>query len=138
MPIYYRGPELVITHEVIVLRGARSRVIPIRELRDLHIVRIGGTGPNVAPAPAAGGVLAVVVATWPMLRASTLWAFTCLVLGFAAVVAAVRRRRAGEAYELRGSVGGRGLTIFRSRDRQTFGQVVRALVRALESTEDFR
>lgn len=92
MPLYYRGPDVLITHEVFVVRAAQApylHTLPIPELQDVYIAAYSG-----------------------LLHSRT--------------------------QELRGTLAGQDVLLYQSSDSTRFGQVARALARALRDYEDRR
>lgn len=88
MPLYYRGPEARITHEVFAVQVPYPQTYPISELHDVCIVRDD------------------------------------------------RRPRAGRIQELRATYRQLDVLLYASADPTRFGQVARALARALRDREE--
>lgn len=138
MTIFYRGPCVRITHEVIEVRCPIQQSFALRDLSHVRVaerstepamlgmVRTGSTGVAGATAVAAG-------VGWPAFASSP--ALALATLGILAVSIAVsgacwRVRRTQQ--ELVAICDGRPVLLYRSPDARTFGQVTRALLRALE------
>lgn len=134
MTVYYRGPCVLITHQVFRVLHPRSRAYAIRDLSNVYVVE--ERGPSLVPvtlgSSGLAGVAAVVVATsgldLPPLLAV---AGGTLLLMTAALAGACVRIRA-HRYELRALHRGALVVLFAATDEREFGQVKRALVRALE------
>jgi Family of unknown function (DUF6232) len=134
--IYYQGPDVVITHEVFAVRTPTPQRFHIRELRQVHVVR-GDLPPErmVTVHVAAGAFVAALVMA-PVLDSP----FALLVTATTAVSAmganglCVRLRP--RTYEIRAIYQALDVCLYRSADLRTFGQVRRALMRALERSEE--
>ncbi len=137
MPVFYRGPCAHITHRVFAVRTPAPRRFALCGLSAVHIVELAperdGTG--AARLYATGTAGAAVLAAWPVLGSAPLAVAATLA---AAALAGARGcwRARGRSYELHGVYRGSLQVLFRSTDRRSFGQVVRALVRAMEYAAD--
>ena len=132
MTVYYRGPEVVITHEVFHVLTPQPRAFLIRELRGVCVVEGWRRRWVAVPAWLGSALVAVLAVTLPISFVSAPVFVIVLVLAAASVVSVACLRDASGTYELRAVYGGREVTIFRSGDAQTFGQVKRALQRSIE------
>jgi hypothetical protein len=147
MTVFYEGPGAHITHEVFETRWPHHRSFMIRDIRHLYLARrsSGSGAPDRAQirAGSAGlaGAAAVAAAVgWPILDASsmppiaTVGLATTLILGVASsiVFAAWVWVRLSRVHELWAVYRGRMICLFGTTDVRTFGQVKRALVRAIE------
>jgi hypothetical protein len=132
MTIYYRGQELVITDRaVVLLTGPRVR-FALAELRAIHIVR-GDLDPSrVISAHSTGGALVVTAAAWPLIDSVIAAVAAGVVLVGSTVVSGACWRMHPRVWELRAIYRGMNVCLFSTADERTFGQVRRALVRALE------
>lgn len=88
MPVYFRGPDALITHLVFTSQHPHPRTFAISELQDPHIV-----------------------------------------------IADTSRRH---SYEVHAFYRGQRVCLFRTPDERLFGQIRRALIRALEAYADGR
>lgn len=139
MTIFYRGHCVRITHQVLEIRCPFPRSFAIRDLRHVQVaeratdppvlsaVRLGSTG-------VAGATAVTVGVGWPALDSSPPLALVALgLLALSAAVSGacwgVRRIR----YELIAVCRDRPVLLFRSSDTRVFGQVTRALARAIEA-----
>lgn len=147
MVVYYRGLCALITHEVFVVHCPTHQQFALRDLTHLRVIeqeadppavnaiRTGSTSVAgaVAIALGAGPVLGTQVYESPLM---TLGLLAVLVLAIAVTGACWRPRTA--RYALVAAYRGRWVTLFRSTDEREFGQVKRALIRALQHLEDTR
>jgi len=128
--VYYRSTDVVITDEVFAIRNPVGMRFRIDRLHDAHIVSVD------QPVRFARGVIVVpIVAIIAGAALQSFWGWTIgiAVAVVAATVMAVRRSRTGRVGELRASYGGLDVMLFRSTNAAVFGQVRRALGRALEN-----
>jgi hypothetical protein len=128
--LHYPGPDIVITNRRIV---TPDRVYPVHELTFVQQVRVR-TRPARTLALFHGGleltlgaILAVSFGSIAFLGAGLLTA-----IGFA-VATLVDARRGPAWFALQAVHRGRTVTLFSTRDRQTFGQVRRATIRVVEA-----
>lgn len=142
MSVYYRGPCARITHVTFEVWCPFHRVFAVRDLRQVCVVEVhrGSMTPVTAGSSGLAGVAVVVVATEGLDVASPLALMGGIALLFAAALAVVGtclRVRPG-LYELRAVYRGVPVSLYATPDRQEFGQVRRALRRALEHRDDRR
>jgi Family of unknown function (DUF6232) len=133
MVTYYRGPSALITHRAFEVWYPHPRRFPIEELYDVHVVRSGAAALAVGSTRFAGASAVVAAACSPFLHTTTSWV---VVLGFVVVPGVFSGAcwcLSRPEYELCATYRGRPVQLYRSRDPRTFGQVKRALVRALEA-----
>ncbi|MET7400540.1 DUF6232 family protein [Dactylosporangium sp. NPDC005572] len=137
MPLFYRGPRARITH-CSFETGVHYRVA--------DFARVWVVVPREPAVPllevsCSSGALAVVavVATQPGAPHAVGWVFLLLTAGIAAGFVRRRRRARTARRELWAYIPGGGLVrIFTTADPVEFGQVRRALQRAIEWNEDTR
>lgn len=134
MTTYYRSRDLQITHrELVQLRHPRRR-FAIADLSGFHVVRHDPVRHRRIPAPVAAAALTVTATTWPLVLDSPAVMFGALVLiGIAAVAVGVWRRNRPRVWELRAVHRGKTVCIYATTDALIFGQVRRALIRAVET-----
>jgi hypothetical protein len=131
MTTYYRGPDVLITDRVFVIWTPPQRIYRIRELSDCCVL-VGDRPPiRLYAAGAVGGAVFVAVATASALHTPTDLMVGTVLMGMASAVAGACVRTRPE-YELCGMYRGLRVTLFCSSDPIAFGQVKRALLRALE------
>jgi hypothetical protein len=134
MRIYYHRSDVLITDEVFVWSTTPPRIFPVRELHQVTLVR-GDLDPSRSvSAHAAGGALVLVVASWPMLDHPAAFAAAALVLAIPTAASITCWRMRPRHWELRAIFHGHEVVLFASANETTFGQVARALRRALEAS----
>ena len=101
MPVYFRGPDALITHREFICQRPLPRRFALSELVGTHVVIAEATGAMPRP-------------TYPAMR--------------------LRRRH---SYEVHAHYRGRRVCLFRTGDARLFGQIRRALVRALEAYAEY-
>jgi len=137
MPVYFRGPDALITHLVFASQRPQPRSFAIRELRDPHIVIAEATGsPPRITYPATAAAATVAATGWPILGSASVSMTGLAALAALAgpIVGCFRPRR--HSYEVHAYYRGYRVCLFRTPDPRLFGQIRRALVRALEAHAD--
>lgn len=147
MTVFYQGPRAHVTHEVFETRYPDYRCFMIRDIRHLYLARRadrpGSSQRSSVRASSAGiaGVAAVAAAFgWPALSAAAMPPIATAGLAGMLVLIAVSsfafaacvRIQATHVHELWAVYRGRMICLFDTTDERTFGQVKRALVRAIE------
>ncbi|HZN17251.1 MAG TPA: DUF6232 family protein [Micromonosporaceae bacterium] len=139
MTLYYTGPFACITHEVFQVRGLSYRSFAIRDLTNVHAVQekagldaVGAHQIRVGSTWLAGVAAVAVALGWPVLHSPVVSALAFVVLATSLAVSAACWRVRTHPYALRATYRGELTTLFRTADVRTFGQVKRALVRAME------
>lgn len=135
MSLYYIGPRARITNEVFECLALTQTSFAVGQLKDVHIVR-----PTVAAREfvvpvgffsSAGASVAGLCGDLPgTVRIVVLLLATLGVLALAAIWTASRHRR---LCELRATYQGHPVCLFQTTDVREFGQVSRALQRAIET-----
>jgi hypothetical protein len=134
MTVYYRAPCVRVTHELFELWSPHYRAFPIRELRDVRVGR-GGSDPIAIRSTSLAGVAAAAFAvSWPFFEEPAAWLIAASLVAASAAASGACWRTHPRMYELWATVHGVHVLLFRSRDARAFGQLRRALVRALEHT----
>lgn len=131
----YSGPEVVITHEVFAVRGPVPQRFRIRDLRRVHVVRGELALERVVTAHLSAGAFVAALVMAPILDspfALVVMVVTAITAMGANVLCAHLRPR---VYEIRALYRGFDVCLYRSADAQRFGQVRRALARALKLAE---
>jgi hypothetical protein len=142
MTLFYRGPCALITHEVLQVRCPYYRSFAIRELQYVHAVRnrtsrrAGGADPRVVCSTALAGAATIVATAGIEAGSHPVLPIVAVIAGVASAVTGVCARGRGRTHQIWGYYRGRLECLFLTRDRQTFDQVSRALVRVLERLED--
>lgn len=134
MATFYQSPAVLVTTDVF----QRGWPDPERfQVRDLRSVKVMVGRPQRVTLNAVAGVGVVVVASatgWPLIEGRQGWIVVAAALAVApsAMCGACLRRRQ-QVWELRAHYRGARVLLLRTSDERTFGQVKRALVRALEA-----
>jgi hypothetical protein len=134
MTVYYRGPDAHITADLLEVWRPEYRRFRIDELTAVRVVpgAPGRRGPG-ALLPAATVLAAVAL---PVAHAPVGLLAIVMVLAVASTVAATCLRQSGQPYELYAIHRGHRVKLFECPDARTFGQVRRALLRAVEQHAD--
>jgi hypothetical protein len=151
MTVFYRGPGARITDEVFEARSPCHRRFVIRDIRHLYLTH-RASGPDVSAraqlragsAGVAGAAAVAAAVGWPALATTSVP--SAVAAGFAGALiliaassvtfAACVRVPSARVHELWAVYRGRMTCLFNTTDERTFGQVRRALVRALEQVQD--
>jgi hypothetical protein len=144
--IFYRGPCVHITHKVFEVRCPTVRTYLIAELRHIHVVvrtavtpvtvssaRVGSTG--------VAGAVAVAIAVghadgWEAFGSPVMMLGMVLLMIVSAAVSGACWWINPVREELVAEYRGELVTLFHSADPEVFGQVRRALMRAVERLDD--
>jgi hypothetical protein len=132
MVIYYRG-QVLITHEVFETRWPDHRRFHVARLLDVHVTRGCANRAMTRSFGATGALLVVALAGWPLFHLTGVLLVVGLLLATFGVVGGAYYRRSQPSWELRATYDGESVELFSTTDLQTFGQVRRALIRALEA-----
>ena len=133
--VLYRSPDLFITDRLFVVRrGPRARYA-VAELRNVHVVceeiRRGGR----AVGRYVGALAMVLIIVAVLLDSPVALALALLTLGGAAAIGSLSSRAYRRTWELRARHRDAEICLFASCDELKFGQVKRAMVRAIEAGE---
>jgi hypothetical protein len=136
MVTYYQGHTIRITHEVIEVWWPDYRRFAIADLHEVYVCRGDADPAAIRSIGAACVAVVVFVGSW-----SVLHSIGALVVGVLLSAAAVAYgssafRLYPTPFELRATYRGDHVRIWYTRDALTFGQVKRALVRAMEALEN--
>jgi uncharacterized protein DUF6232 len=131
---YYRGPDALVTDRLFVWHTTPAKGFLVRELRNVGMVRDEADPLRPYTAHVAAAALVLVGATWLMLDTPAAY-----VLGFLAVAVpgsftAFSMRSRPRRWELRANYRGLEVVLYASSDARVFGQVARALRRAVEDS----
>ena len=130
---YYQGHTLVITHETVETWWPTHRRYAVVDLRGAYVSR----GPS-APVPVRSVALVAlaigaVAAALPFITPIPVWAVGIFAVVALAGVGGIGLRPAPVSWELRAVHEGNDICLYQSTDTLVFGQVKRALVRAMET-----
>ncbi|HEX2356282.1 MAG TPA: DUF6232 family protein [Micromonosporaceae bacterium] len=134
MALYYRGPCARITDELFEVWCPHYRAFPVRELRNVRVVRGGSDPIAVRSTSLAGAAAAAFAVSWPFLENPTAWLIAAGLVATSAAASGACWRTRPRTYELWATVRTMQVLLFRSRDAQAFGQLRRGLTRAIERT----
>jgi hypothetical protein len=137
MVTYYRGPTVRVTHEVFEVWSPRPQRYAIADLRDVHVVRGRPDPLALASAAATGVVLAGVAASWPFLHSAGAWLVATALIAVPAAMGGACWRINPPEWALRATYRSYQVELFRCPDARVFGQVRRALMRALEEVGEW-
>jgi Family of unknown function (DUF6232) len=139
VPLYYRGPCALITHDVYEVRAPVRETFPIRDLRSIQIIQ-----PDKPPSTTGVALFrilnvllalsAVVVSAlaWRQIDSSEVVVIALLVTTASSVISAGCWRVPVQPFELVATFRGREICLLRTTDQRELGQVSRALIRAIE------
>jgi len=133
--VLYRSPELFISDRLFVVRRGRKARYPVAELKNIHVVceEIRRGGQAVGRYVGAFAMVLIIVAL--LLDSPLALALALLALGGAAAIGSLSTRRHRRTWELRAWHRNADICLFASSDELQFGQVKRAMVRAIEASE---
>jgi hypothetical protein len=133
--VYYRGPRALITSDVLEVWSPQHQVFRVSELTAVYVVRGADRRPTpLQVVPALAVAMAVSV---PVAEASAGMFAVLLFLAAASLVTLACLRTQPRPYELRATHRGADVPLFECVNAQTFGQVKRALARAMERHADW-
>jgi hypothetical protein len=132
MTIFYRSRELVINEQEFVPLLSTNR-FALHDLRSIHVVRGEPDPLRMAGTPAAAGLLAIIVGVGPLFDSPAAWALAAVALVGTASFGGLTIRARRPRWQLHAQHQGVEVCLYSTTDAQTFGQVRRGLVRALEA-----
>lgn len=146
MTVFYRGPCALITHKVFETRCPVYQSFDLCDLYLVHVVERTAEPPAAVSSARVGstgvaGATAVVLALgwtegWPTFDQPMVGLGTIALLVISVAVSGACWRVQPIELELAAVYHDQPVSLFRTTDEQTFGQVKRALLRALESVGD--
>jgi Family of unknown function (DUF6232) len=136
MTVYYRGHDIVITHEVVRVSRPQPRCFRIRELHSVRVVQ--GAKRRRSPVSLWIGpiVVAAAAVALPAMGASSELMIVLMMLAAASVVGEACLREPIQPHLLVAVHRDEEVQLYDSVDTRTFGQVKRALQRAMERYGD--
>ena len=133
MVVFYRGHTLLITNEVVEVWWPTYQRFSVKDLAEVYVFR-DVADPVVARGIGASAVMFVATAaTWQFMQSMAVVLIGVLVVLAPGVVGAACIRTRRRSWELRATHRGVDVQLYSSRDALTFGQVKRALIRAIEA-----
>jgi hypothetical protein len=124
---------VLITDNVIEVGYPYPRRLSIGELHDVEVVRGGPDQVALGATVLAAAALVAGVVTWPFLHGAIAYLTAAGLMVAIAMVSAACWILNPREQALRATYRGYPVQLFSTRDPQTFGQVKRALMRALEA-----
>jgi len=132
MPVFYRGPRAVVTHDFVEVPCAARRRLAIGGLSAVHIV-LDESGRAYAGNPALGvSALVAAAATIPVVGPASVPLAATVLCGLCACAALCLRGRSRQRWQVRATYQGQLIEVFRSTDEREFAEFCRGLVRSLE------
>ena len=130
---YYRGPDALVTDQLLVWRTTSTKTYVVRDLRNVGLVRAGARPASPARVALVSAItVAAIGAGWTLVEPPIAYAVGLLAVtvpvGFA-VPSLFRRPR---PWELHATYRGAEVVLYACEDVQRFNQVTRALRRAIE------
>lgn len=147
MVVYYRGRCARITHEVFVVHCPTYQQFALEELAHLRVIEQEADSPTInavrTGSTSVAGAVATALAAGPLFGAQVYDSPVMMVGLLSALLLSLTARgacwRLAQVRQLLvATYRGRWITLFQSTDEREFGQVRRALVRALQHLEDTR
>jgi hypothetical protein len=135
LPVFYRGPRAVITHQVVEVSKEHRRLFLVAEMTGLHIVRFDagtdGAGRHLAGVSA---LVAAVIAV-PVIGPASMLLTVVVSSALGAGAVLCLRPRPGCWWQLRADYRGAVVEVFSSGNEREFAEFCRGLVRSLEYGE---
>jgi hypothetical protein len=145
MTVFYPGPCVRVTHKVFEAHHPSYRSFVIRELRHVHVIQeqadvlgVGSAPIRIASTGLAGVAAMAAAVGWAIFDSPLTSVAALMVLAMSSVVSGACWRTRGHAhlYELRAVHHGQPICLFQTTDVRVFGQVSRALCRAMEQNTE--
>jgi hypothetical protein len=133
MTVFYRSQELLISRDAFVPLFSPDR-FALADLRRVQVIRgSADQGVHRTATYAAVGALALIAAAGPLVDAAQGWVVAVVAIIGTVVVAGVSHALRRPRWQLQAEHNGATILLYSTTDERTFGQVKRALVRALEA-----
>jgi ABC-type transport system involved in cytochrome bd biosynthesis fused ATPase/permease subunit len=133
MVVFYRGHTLLITNTVVEVWWPRYQRFSVQDLSDVYVFRDVANPVVVRGIGASAVMFVATVASWQFIKSMAILVVAALIVLAPGVVGAACIRTRRPAWELRATYRGVDVQLYSTRDSLTFGQVKRALVRAMEA-----
>jgi hypothetical protein len=133
MRIHFQDHEVVVRSDAFVIVGPPPVVLKLRDIQAAYCVRGDPHPARTVAARLAAVALAVAVVTFPVFDWSPWWLLVAALVPLSAGLYAATVRLCPPIWEIRAVRDDVEVRLFASRDQIRFGQVRRALGRALES-----
>ncbi len=136
MVTFYRGPTVLITHEVFQSGLPDPQRFRVSDLREVSSHGRKPERMNTRSVGATGAAVAVMSVVWPFVRATPAgFGVLLLLLAVPSLIGAACLHRGQPIWELRAVYRGRPVILYATTDARAFGQIRRALIRALEANQ---
>jgi hypothetical protein len=132
MPTYYPGPDVRITDKVFTVLGDRPIRFRIKDLVDPYVIRGDRHPAGVVTGRFAVGTTVAGTVSWGMHDSLVLHAAMVVAIAIPVLVAGACLRAAPRTYQLWAVHDSTDVCLYSSTHQARFGQVRRALVRAVE------
>jgi hypothetical protein len=132
MPTYYPGPDVRITDEAFTVLGDRPIRFRIRDLVDPYVIRGDRHPAAVVTGRFAVGTAVAGTVSWGMHDSLVLHAAMVVAIAIPLLVTGACLRVAPRTYQLWAGHGSTAVCLYSTTHPARFGQVRRALVRAVE------
>jgi hypothetical protein len=134
MATFYRSPGVLVTTDVFQRGWPDPEQFRIRDLRRVRAMTARPRHATVNAVTGAGVVLVAGATGVPLVEGKQIWlAVAALLAAGPTVMCGACMRRRQQVWELRAVYHGAPVLLLRTPDERMFGQVKRALVRALEA-----
>ena len=136
MATYYEGNTVYVSKDVFETRQPSQQRYRIEDLRDVYVTREEMDRTAVRGFGLTGVLMCIAFVTlisWPVLHSPTAFLVAVLVVITPGLIGGVRHRSHQPRWELRATYRGSHVQLYSTADLQKFGQVRRALMRALEA-----
>jgi hypothetical protein len=134
MTVFYRSKELVINNEAMVELLSAQR-FALSDLSRVHVTDRDNDQYSGAATPAMAGALVVAAATGTFVHSPAGWVATALAIVALLCFGGLSRLTRRPRLQLLAMYHGNTVCLFSTTDAQTFGQVRRGLLRALEANQ---
>ena len=132
MPTYYPGPDVRITDTVFHVLGDRPSRFHIKDLIDPYVVRGDRHPAGVVTGRFAIGTAVAGTVSWPIHDSVLLHVAVLVAIAVPVLATGACLRSAPRTYQLRAAHGSMDVCLYSTTHSARFGQVRRALVRAVE------
>lgn len=136
MVVFFRGHTLLITSDVVEVWWPRYERFSIKDLSELYVFRDVADPVIARGIGASAAMFVATAASWQFLPSVAVLLIGALAVLAPGVVGAACIRTRRRPWELRATYHGVDVQLYSSRDPLTFGQVKRAVVRAMEANTD--
>lgn len=130
---FYEGHTVVITQDVVEVWWPTHRRFRVEDIRGAYVSRGASAPARVRTVGTVALLFGAFAAVLPFVTPVPVWAVVGLTVVVLAGIGGIGLRPTPVSWELRAIHGGSDICIYQSTDTLVFGQVKRALVRAMEA-----